>query len=109
MVKQIEFVSSYYGYTEEYVLSHTPYWVRRKAEQALQEKYDSHTNAVRGQFQSYMLLLDSLFNKGADFNTILPPTRDQAIAGSNQSQSEVEGPNQEQYDKTMWWLAPKES
>ncbi|XLP22382.1 hypothetical protein ACFMB7_28850 [Bacillus toyonensis] len=77
-------------------------------EQALREKYDSHTNSVRGQFQSYLLLLDSLFNKGADFNKILPPTREQAIANSPENQDDTVGNNQEQYDKTQWWLTPNE-
>ncbi|WP_156137701.1 MULTISPECIES: hypothetical protein [unclassified Bacillus (in: firmicutes)] len=109
IVDQIEFVSSYYGYTEEYVLDHTLYWLRRKVEQALQEKYDAHTNSVRGQFQSYLLLLDSLFNKGAEFNKILPPTREQAIANSQDNADDTVANEQEQYDKTQWWLTPNES
>ncbi|MDA1828529.1 MULTISPECIES: hypothetical protein [Bacillus cereus group] len=106
IVKQIEFVSSHYGYTEEYVLSHTPYWLRRKVEQALNEKYDSHTSSVRGQYQSFLLLLDTMFNKGAEFNTILPPTREQAISNNVQESDEVVENNPNQYDSTQWWLTP---
>lgn len=106
IVKQIEFVSSHYGYTEEYVLSHTPYWLRRKVEQALNEKYDSHTSSVRGQYQSFLLLLDTMFNKGAEFDTILPPTREQAISRNTEQSDGVVESNPNQYDKTQWWLTP---
>ncbi|MGR5963131.1 hypothetical protein ACT7DN_30305 [Bacillus paranthracis] len=105
LVKEIGFVSSYYGYTEEYVLDHTPAWIKRKYKQAITEKYERHVESVYGQFKSYLLLMDSMMNEGKDFTNILPPTLDAAIEQQkNQAESTDAQNNQEEYVKTPWWL-----
>ena len=67
MIKQIGFVSSHYHYTEEYVLSHTPDWLKRKYEQAMEEKYNESRMHTLENYKGLMLLADSLFNKGKGF------------------------------------------
>ena len=65
-------MSSHYGYTEEYVLGHTPDWVKRKYEQALEEKYSVSRERTLEGYKGLMLLADSLFNQGKGFDDIVP-------------------------------------
>lgn len=54
------------------MLSHTADWLRRKYEQAVEEKYNaSRERSVEG-FNGLRLLVDSMFNQGKGFNEILP-------------------------------------
>lgn len=69
-------MSSHYGYTEEYVLGHTPDWVKRKYEQAVEEKYNESQMRSLESYKGLMLLSDTLFNKGKGFNDILPPFKE---------------------------------
>lgn len=71
-MKQIGFVSSHYGYTEEYVLGHTPEWVNRKYEQAVEEKFTVIRERTLEGYKGLMLLADSLFNQGKGFEDIVP-------------------------------------
>nr|WP_088325963.1 hypothetical protein [Bacillus cereus] len=89
------------------MLDHTPDWIKRKYKQALQEKYEQHHNNVYGQFQSYMLLIDAMVNKGEDFTKILPPTLEEAMKQQTGNESDSTSNNQEQYDKTEWWSEQK--
>lgn len=94
-MKQIGFVSSHYRYTEEYVLGHTPDWVKRKYEQALLEKYVSSRERTLESYKGLMLLADSLFNKGKGFDDIVP-------SFEKLTKKEVET-KQEEFVGGNWW------
>lgn len=79
LITQIEVVSNYFGYTEEYVMEHTPAWVNRKFQQVQKEKFVEHQRSVFAGFQSLLLLVDAAFNKGKDFNKIMPSSLEEAI------------------------------
>lgn len=95
MIKQIGFVSSYYRYTEEYVLSHTPEWLKRKYEQAVEEKYNDSRIRTFESFKGLMLLADTLFNKGQGVNEIAPPY--------NEINKEKAETAQEEFVGGSWW------
>ncbi|AQY42384.1 hypothetical protein P4V72_05620 [Bacillus thuringiensis] len=84
-------------------------WLRRKCEQLAYERYSKHVQSVNGQVQGLLIIIDKLFGDGQNTNTILPPTLEEAIEQSELHQLEhVEVQKQQnQYDKTQWWLKPK--
>lgn len=88
-------MSSYYRYTEEYVLSHTADWITRKYEQALEEKYNDSRNRTLENFKGLMLLTDTLFNQGKGFEEIIPPF--------NQLNKQKAESAQEQFVGGSWW------
>jgi hypothetical protein len=92
-------VSKHFNYTEEYVLTHSPSWLTRKFKQAQREQFQDHQLKVVQGFQSAMLMLDVVFNKGKDFQNILPPTYEQAVE-SIKAKQEVKS----QYVQGKWWL-----
>ncbi|WP_242249349.1 hypothetical protein [Bacillus cereus group sp. BfR-BA-01328] len=84
-------------------------WLRRKCEQLAYERYSNHVQSVNGQVQGLLIIIDKLFGDGQNTNAILPPTLEEAIEQSELHQLEqVEVQQQQnQYDKTQWWLKPK--
>ncbi|PEE20736.1 hypothetical protein CON95_26945 [Bacillus toyonensis] len=54
--------------------------------------------------------MDKLFGDGQNTNAILPPTLEEAIEQSSIQQLENHEvqKQQDQYDKTQWWLKPKD-
>lgn len=98
MVDQIEFVSHHFGYKEEYVLDHTPEWIERKYIQAARNDHNKHRMDILTGFKSYTLLLDSLLNKGQNYNNILPPPFEEALKLKSQ-----ETKIQSQYVEGKWW------
>ncbi|MFD1423429.1 hypothetical protein ACFQ4J_06690 [Laceyella tengchongensis] len=87
-------MASHYGYTEEYVLSHTPEWLARKSKQATQEKIDEHRMRIVEGFKGLALFIDLAFNKGREMDQILPPL-DKEKTGSSQPD--------DPFLNTMWW------
>ena len=98
LILQIETVSKHFGYTEEYVMEHTPAWIRRKFEQSQREQFSEHQRQVFAGFQSLLLLLDGAFNKGKDFNKIMPPSLEEAMKLEQQQKIA-----QESYIAGIWW------
>lgn len=101
---QVEFVSSHFNYTEEYVLSHTPSWVNRKSRQAQKEQFETHTQHVVEGFKSLALLIDSALNKGKSWDKILPSSLEEA----SELQFEKEKKNT-QFIVGMWWKPKDEA
>lgn len=95
---KIETVSSHFRYTEEYVLDHTPAWIDRKYWQALEEKFDNSQTRVLEGFKSIALLVDSIFNKGANYSEF--------IQGSFKEAMKMEDKKEEtgQYITGQWWM-----
>jgi hypothetical protein len=96
-------VSKHFNYTEEYVLSHTPSWLNRKVKQAQNEMFDDHNAKVLEGFQSALLLLDAVFNKGKEFNKILPPSIEAAMEDSRKK-AEIES----RFVTGQWWKKSNE-
>jgi hypothetical protein len=91
-------VAAHFRYSEEYVLSHSLAWFSRKFKQMQREKFDEHQSKVLGGFQSALLVLDAIFNKGKEFNKILPPNIEAAME-QNRVKQEVVG----KYVQGVWW------
>lgn len=91
-------VSQHFQYTEEYVLSHTPAWINRKFKQAQKEQFESHNTKVLEGFQSALLIMDAVFNKGREFNKILPPSIEAAME-QNRAKEEVKS----KFIAGTWW------
>lgn len=100
LVIKIEVVSSYFGYTEEYVLKKTPFWLNRKFNQADRERYDKRLNSSYAVFQGVSLVMDAVFNNGKESNNILVPY-DEMI---KRLSSEEKGSGREsEFKKEIWW------
>ncbi|MEH7114511.1 hypothetical protein V7124_19420 [Neobacillus niacini] len=91
-------MTRHFSYTEEYVLSHSPSWLSRKFEQAKREQYEDHQTKVLQGFQSALLVLDAVFNKGKEFNKILPPSIEAAM-----EQSKVQEETKSKFVEGTWW------
>lgn len=87
-------MASHYGYTEEYVLSHTPEWLARKSRQAAQEKIDEHRMRIVEGFKGLALIIDLAFNKGREMDQILPPLNMEEM-----NSGQPDGP----FMETIWW------
>jgi hypothetical protein len=91
-------VASHYGYTEEYVLSHTPEWLARKSKQAAQEKIDEHRMRIVEGFKGLALFMDMAFNKGREIDEILPPP----LKRINNEKKVIEQGHQYFVEKEWW-------
>lgn len=99
MIAQIEFVSSHFGYLEDYVLEKTPEWIKRKYMQAAREKHEQHRVRILESFKGLSLMVDSFANKGKGADSILPPPFDEAV---KEKQKKVE--ENDEYLAGEWWL-----
>ncbi|HDX9512078.1 TPA: hypothetical protein ROY06_005452 [Bacillus cereus] len=98
IVNSVSFVAAHYSYNEEYVLDHTPDWIRRKYNDALKQKYQNYRETVYGQFQSLLLFADQLLNEGKNFNEILPPTPEEI------QKEEIEQTQENsKFTQGTWW------
>ncbi|WP_306010533.1 hypothetical protein [Bacillus sp. MMSF_3328] len=70
----------------------------RKFKQAQKEQFDDHNTKVLEGFQSTLLVLDAVFNKGKEFNKILPPSIEEAM---EQSRKRIE--IESKFVTGMWW------
>ena len=95
----MEVVSSYFGYTEEYVLKKTPFWLERKFKQADRERYDNRLNTAYAVFQGVSLVMDGVFNKGKEANEILVPYDEMMKRLSEENKSVRES----EFKKEIWW------
>lgn len=77
------------------MLSHSPEWVRRKYDQAIEEKYNSSRERSLEGFNGLMLLADTLLNQGKGFNDILPSFEEL-------NKKDVEA-KQEKFVGGNWW------
>lgn len=93
-MEQIGFVASHFGYTEEYILSHTPEWLVRKSKQAVREKGEEHRLRIIEAFKGLALFVDLALNQGREIDQILPPFNKKET-----DSSEPDGP----FIETMWW------
>lgn len=85
------------------MLEHTPDWLNRKFKQAQREQFDNHNTKVLEGFQSALLVLDSVFNKGKEFNKILPPSIEAAM-----EQTRVKEQIQSKFVEGTWWQSSGE-
>ena len=99
MIK-IEVVSSYFSYTEEYVLGKTPFWLERKFKQADRERYDQRLNTAYAVFQGVSLVMDAIFNKGKESNNILVPYDEMVKRLSNEEDKKSQ---ESEFKKEIWW------
>lgn len=97
MIQQIEFVSAYFSYHEEYVLEKTPEWIERKYVQAIREKSEQHKQNVLENFKGIALFLDVLLNKAKGFNDILPKTFDEL------QQETISNKKESSFIEGQWW------
>lgn len=100
MIQQIEFVSSHYGYMEEYVLDHTPAWIERKYIQAMKEKHEDHRVKILESFKGISLLVDAALNKGKNQDSLLPLPFDEYF-----NQVEEKKRDEKEYVEGEWWLS----
>lgn len=77
------------------MLSHTPDWIKRKYEQAVEEKYNESRTRTFENFRGLMLLADTLFNKGQGANDIAPPYEELNKEKADTAQEEFVGGS--------WW------
>lgn len=96
MVK-VETVSSHFSYTEEYVLDHSPEWVDRKYWQAMKEKFDDSQARVLEGFKSLALIVDSIFNKGANYHLFVHESFEDAL---KQGEEKVDS----NFIQGQWWM-----
>ena len=94
-------VSSYFGYTEEYVMNKTPFWLNRKFNQADRERYDKRLSESMGIYQGVSLVLDAVFNKGKESKNILVPY-DEMIKRLSEDDQEGSG-RESEFKKEIWW------
>lgn len=79
-------------------MDHSPEWLERKYFQALKEKWErSQTRTLEG-FKSLAMLIDAVFNKGANFNSFIQDSFEDAMR-MNQEQQEM----QSKFVKGQWW------
>lgn len=79
------------------MLSHSPEWVKRKYEQAVEERYIASKERTLEGYKGLMLLADTLFNKGTGFKDILPDYMEE------KEQQEKFKAKQEEYVSGNWW------
>jgi hypothetical protein len=91
-------VSSHFGYTEEYVMDHSPWWLIRKYKQASREKWEESRQRTIESFRSLMLLSDGLLNKGKGASEILPPPYEEAVKAAAEKEKKTK-----QYITGQWW------
>lgn len=92
-IERIEVVASHFRYTEEYVLQHSPHWLKRKFKQAQKEKKEANQRRIIEGAQSLFIVLDSVFNQGKGIESILSPAeeeRKEAVASA-------------EYVAKTWW------
>jgi hypothetical protein len=90
-------VSSHFNYFEEYVLSHSPEWLFRKARQAQKERWEASRERVSEQVQGLYILLGSLFNNNQSLEDMLPPSFEEML-------KTTEKKNQHPvYETEFWW------
>lgn len=99
-IEQIEAVSSHFGYSEEYVLDHTPEWLGRKYKHMTREKMAANRQQVLNGAQSLALVFDGMFNKGKGFAEILPPTFEEWTGNA-------QGVANSDYVTAQWWTPEK--
>lgn len=92
-------MSSYFGYTEEYVLDKTPFWLNRKFEQADRERYDERIGIAQGVSRGVSLVVDMIFNKGKGAEDILPSYEQMKKLLESDSKEE----KQSEFKKEIWW------
>lgn len=76
-------------------MEHTPEWLKRKYEQALEEKYSTSRERSLESYKGLMLLADTLFNQGKGFDEIVP-------SFGKLTKKEVET-KQEEFVGGNWW------
>ncbi|MED3865251.1 hypothetical protein [Priestia megaterium] len=99
MVSQIEFVSSHFNYTEEYVLEHTIDWLNAKFKQAQREKWEKSQANVWEGVKSLLVTFDIAFNKGKSVEKLMPSSYEEAI-----SQVEEKKEKESTFVPGQWWL-----
>lgn len=77
-------------------MDHSLSWLNRKFKQAAKERWDQSSVNVMEGYKSLLLLIDSAFNKGKDFDKILPSSYENAI----EQQSEYK---EEKFVSGQWW------
>lgn len=80
------------------MLSHSPAWLTRKFKQAQREQFQEHQTKVVQGFQSALLVLDAVFNKGKEFHKILPPSLEEAM-----EERRIREETKSQFVKGAWW------
>lgn len=78
------------------MLEHTLEWLNRKAEQAHEEKYSESRKRTIENHKGLMLLVDSLFNQGKNFNELVPTYEE------TQQKKKAE-PKKEEFVGGNWW------
>lgn len=96
----IESVSSHFNYSEEYVISHSIDWVFRKQQQANREQWEQSTIRTQEGYKSLLLLVDSVFNKGKNFNDILPSSFEEALQSVKDEDTQSEN---SPFVQGQWW------
>lgn len=92
-------VSSHFGYTEDYVLHKTPFWLNRKFKQADREMYENRRMQADGIQRGITIVLDVVFNNGKEADKIMP-SYEEAL---KRLQEHKEENNKDKFVTTMWW------
>ncbi|WP_342761983.1 hypothetical protein [Bacillus sp. BR3(2024)] len=66
----------------------------------MKQQYTDYKENVYGQFQSLLLFMDQLLNQGKNFESILPPTYEDAVAANTESPKEKQN---SQFKQGTWW------
>lgn len=98
LVVKIETVSSHFSYTEEYVMDHSPEWLTRKYWQAMKETWEQSQMRVLEGFKSLSMLIDAVFNKGANYSAFIQDSFEDALKTTDE-QDQV----QEKFVQGQWW------
>lgn len=93
----MEYVSSHFGYKEEYVFNKTPEWLQRKTRQAEKEKWEENRMAVLQVTRGLAIVFDAAFNKGQGADDLMPPSYDEIMRKATQQLDD------EEFITEQWW------
>lgn len=79
-------------------MDHTMAWLNRKYNQAMRNQFDRHNQRVLEGYKSLTLLIDSAFNKGKGWDTILPQDYEKAIEREREETSDSG-----EFVTEKWW------
>lgn len=79
-------------------MEHTFSWLNRKYDHAMKEQFDNSSSRILEGYKSLLLLVDSAFNKGKDFDKILPPSYEMALESLQENTKE-----NAKFVSGQWW------
>lgn len=80
-------------------MDHTLAWLTRKYKQAVKEQYEKSSAHIVEGYKSVLLVMDTLFNQGKEFENILPPSYETLIARQTKNEE-----SETKFVSGQWWI-----